>query len=463
MVAKRRPLIFVYDLPPQFNTNYLQGRRSKWECAPRLYDKLNRTTFNTDQAYGLEFSLHESLLSTPHRTTNPSEADFFFVPVYASCVVERMRGGGEASGINAPPRMSGNLAWFASSLLSSVQRHIMHSHPFWNQTGGRDHLWPIGLDEGACLAPRAIWRSTLLTHWGNTMAGGHSHSLTSREEEKWDEIPLTLRGGHVCFSPTKDLILPAWLPPSVKHLREQYWQRSFSDRSNLFFFAGDLGRDYEGGTADARFSYGIRQAVAALFASVPNKKGSLSPKHESGVVVTNVRVTGSDLSLHLGNSRFCGVFPSSGFTSDLEEAMRHGCIPVIVQDGIELPFQTLLDYNSFSIRLAEREIPKLVTTLKAISSKRGSAMQRVVAAVWQRLSYHSLHSQEARRQQERYGHNEAWAFGTSMLKGDDAITTLIQALHYKLHNDKWRRIFNFKQSREELQKIFGVPRSCLVT
>ncbi|GJP78702.1 hypothetical protein CLOP_g8971 [Closterium sp. NIES-67] len=92
----------------------------------------------------------------------------------------------------------------------------------------------------------------------------------------------------------------------------------------------------------------------------------------------------------------------------------------------------------------------------------GSALQATVQKVWQRLSYHSVIAQEAKRQQDEYGHNEAWAFGISLLKHDDAIDTLIEVLHYKLHNDRWRRVFNYKQSREELQKYFGVPKSCLV-
>lgn len=35
--------------------------------------------------------LHEGLLISPHRTSNPEEADFFFVPVYGSCLMERVR------------------------------------------------------------------------------------------------------------------------------------------------------------------------------------------------------------------------------------------------------------------------------------------------------------------------------------------------------------------------------------
>ncbi|CAI5488701.1 unnamed protein product [Closterium sp. Naga37s-1] len=470
-VVKRRPLIYIYDLPPQFNSNLLQGRRGKKECVPRLYDRLNRTAFLPDHIHGMEVSrvitpmscrqmgclhsmqggkkecvprlydrlnrtaflpdhihgmeiaLHEALLASKHRTTNAEEADFFFVPVYAACLWLRLTNGGDASGIQLLPHVQGNWAWHVAEMYSAVHRHIVHAYPHWNRSRGRDHLWPMGTDEGACLAPQAIWHGSMLTSWGNSMAA-HSHSVKAAPQQRWDDIPLTLRGGHLCYSAAKDIVLPAWLPPNVKHLHEQYWLRSFEEREHLFYFAGDLGSEYKGGSPDSRFSFGIRQAVAREFASVPNNKGQLGSQQEEGVIVTNER--GKGHSAQLGNARFCGVFPSNGFNADMEEAMKHGCIPVIIQDGIHLPFENALDYASFSVRIEERDIPNMLTKLKAITAEHGSALQGTVQKVWQRLSYHSVIAQEAKRQQDEYGHNEAWAFGISLLKDDDAIDTLIE-------------------------------------
>ncbi|CAI5954456.1 unnamed protein product [Closterium sp. NIES-65] len=425
-VVKRRPLIYIYDLPPQFNSNLLQGRRGKKECVPRLYDRLNRTAFLPDHIHGMEvrrIALHEALLASKHRTTNAEEADFFFVPVYASCFWLRLTNGGDASGIQLLPHVQGSWAWHVAEMYSAVHRHIVHAYPHWNRSRGRDHLWPMGTDEGACLAPQAIWHGSMLTSWGNSMAA-HSHSVKAAPQQRWDDIPLTLRGGHLCYSAAKDIVLPAWLPPNVKHLHEQYWLRSFEEREHLFYFAGDLGSEYKGGSPDTRFSFGIRQAVAREFASVPNNKGQLGSQQEEGVIVTNER--GKGHSAQLGNARFCGVFPSNGFNADMEEAMKHGCIPVIIQDGIHLPFENALEYASFSVRIEERDIPNMLTKLKAITAEHGSALQGTVQKVWQRLSYHSVIAQEAKRQQDEYGHNEAWAFGISLLKDDDAIDTLIE-------------------------------------
>jgi hypothetical protein len=47
---------------------------------------------NNAWRYPLESHLHELMLQSPHRTLNPEEADFFYVPVYASCFMEAVAG-----------------------------------------------------------------------------------------------------------------------------------------------------------------------------------------------------------------------------------------------------------------------------------------------------------------------------------------------------------------------------------
>lgn len=46
---------------------------------------------------------------------------------------------------------------------------VKAAHPFWNRTGGSDHIWLFSHDEGACWAPAEIYNSSIiLTHWGRT-------------------------------------------------------------------------------------------------------------------------------------------------------------------------------------------------------------------------------------------------------------------------------------------------------
>lgn len=64
-----------------------QYRIAKGSCTWREWDAADHANFSnpTANVYALETLFHEMLLQSPHRTLDPEEADFFYVPVYASC------------------------------------------------------------------------------------------------------------------------------------------------------------------------------------------------------------------------------------------------------------------------------------------------------------------------------------------------------------------------------------------
>jgi hypothetical protein len=79
-------------------------------------------------------------------------------------------------------------------------------------------------DEGACYAPKEIWNSMMLVHWGNTNTK-HKNSTTAYWADNWDDIPLDKRGNHPCFDPRKDLVLPAWKEPNPGAIWLKLWAR----------------------------------------------------------------------------------------------------------------------------------------------------------------------------------------------------------------------------------------------
>ncbi len=121
----------------------------------------------------------------------------------------------------------------------------------------------------------------------------------------------------------------------------------------------------------------------------------------------------------------CGVFPGDGFSARLEDSLLHGCIPVIVQDGILLAWENALNFSGFAVRLTEDDIPSMVEKLKAISDERRRFMWEGIRKIWQRWTYHSVVRQEAYRQNVWYGHR--WGERFSGFDKDDAIDTLFQA------------------------------------
>ena len=394
-VARLRPLIYVYEMPRRFTTDLLQRRQDKLFCTHRTYLQRNKTqyAYGIYQGYVLELLLHEWLLTSPHRTLNPAEADWFYVPVYASCAMV----------INifetpdTQPRVRFRAA-LASQLYVGAYEYVRHALPHWNASKGADHIWTFGYDEGACFAPKPIWSSMLISHWGNTMST-HNRCTTTYEDDRWDVpfdpptgLPIaTLIGGHGCYDPQKDIVLPSFrelttfLPPDPR----RRWDR----RPNLFFFSGDLGSPpgstSAGPHVSPNYSMGIRQAV---FRAASNSRAS------DIQVVGHLPQDWWHVKYHarMHNSTFCGAFPGDGWSGGISSAIFAGCVPVIIMDGIEMPFENVLDYSAFSIRIAESDVSKLPTILRAIPSAEVERLRYGLHIVRSRFGYSSLAHNERR-------------------------------------------------------------------
>lgn len=110
--------VFIYELPPKYNADWLANER----CNNHLFAS--------------EVAIHRALLNSGVRTFDPYEADFFFVPVYVSC---------NFSTVNGFPAIG-----HARSLLSSAVQLISSQYLFWNRSQGSDHVFVASHDYGAC-------------------------------------------------------------------------------------------------------------------------------------------------------------------------------------------------------------------------------------------------------------------------------------------------------------------------
>ena len=113
--------IFVYELPIWANTKII--KRNPW-C--------------TDSVFGTEQFIHEAILNNTFgvRTWDPEDADFFYVPIYPTCLVYRD---------------FGNFKKYRY-LIERVLEHIVNDYPYWVRSHGRDHIWPFVHDFGGCLS-----------------------------------------------------------------------------------------------------------------------------------------------------------------------------------------------------------------------------------------------------------------------------------------------------------------------
>ena len=92
------------------------------------------------------------------------------------------------------------------------------------------------------------------------------------------------------------------------------------------------------------------------------------------------------------------------------DAVTHGCIPVVIQDESEMFLEGAfteaglpLDYASFSLRLMESDLPRLVKVLRAVPPARIRELRR--AALWARdyFVYKDMYNPSASSRTELLG------------------------------------------------------------
>lgn len=430
--AALRPAIYVYELPVWFNGWLHETRMHPQDCTYRRYEHGANGTEWENYAFGLELALHEVLLASPHRTLNPEAADFFFVPAYGGCYISRFFRPTPLHTliINENPDdwkaapVRGN--FFYREALQWIRTH----HPYWNRTGGRDHLFAFPHDEGACVAPVELRNATLLTSWGR-LQRQPQNATTTMVEHSW-YVPAFVKQMYAslhCYDPSKDILLPVFT--SIKQIARSphvHRPRGLSPKRWLFHWRGQVLYHFP------NYSFGIRQQVCDLYA---DHQGS-SRWQDEGFLVSDKH--SRDYLDEMASSTFCGVFPGNGW-GHIETPILLGCIPVVVQDAILTPWENVLAFSSYALRLPRADLPRLPQILRRVPQSRIHSMQQAMSRVWERFTYSSLVVAERQRRctssmasphecsaiERRYGLKEPAA-----VTGRDAIDTLMQVLKARL-------------------------------
>lgn len=69
--TRKRPLIYIYEMPPKFTQHMLQYRFASEFCGHRLYREGNKTVAIDHAAYKGETGIHEMIAQSAHRTLDP--------------------------------------------------------------------------------------------------------------------------------------------------------------------------------------------------------------------------------------------------------------------------------------------------------------------------------------------------------------------------------------------------------
>lgn len=294
---------------------------------PELGVLASGAAFCRDNQWGFESAIHEWLLACPCRTNDPNHADFFFVPQYTACHLNVQSISEEES----------------DDLFVSLVQNLQH----FNRSRGRDHVFVFGGGFGVD-GPFRSWRS----HVADSI-------FLMAEPELWNPYPDISTPS---FSVYKDFLVPGRM-----NLRDVIASAKATpppgERAYLADFVGwnrPLHRS-QGGT------------------HVPSPRGSILAMSKEPDLHIRQDVPYAEAALGALNSRFCLVpRGKSAWSSRFFRVIFAGCVPVLLNDFYEPPFDALFDVSGFVARWPMKEVDsRFLDVLRAVPVE---ALEKMVAA-----------------------------------------------------------------------------------
>ncbi|CAM8978940.1 unnamed protein product [Rhodiola kirilowii] len=334
--------VYVYEMPHRFTYDLLRLFRDTYRETSNLTSNgspVHRLIEQHSIDYWLWADLiapeSERLLKTVIRVHKQEEADLFYVPFFTTISFFLL----EKQECKALYRDA--LKWITDQ-------------PAWNRSGGRDHIFPIhhpwSFKSVRKFVKKAIWLLPDMDSTGN-----------------W------YKPGQVYLE--KDLILP--YVPNVDFCDDKCASETATKRSTLLFFRGRLKRNAGGK---------IRSKLGTQLSGVDGVV------IEEGTAGEKGRIAAQN---GMRKSIFClspaGDTPSS---TRLFDAILSGCIPVIVSDELELPFEGIIDYRKIALFVSSSDAVQpgwLILYLKSITSSRIKDMQNNLV----KYSRHFIYSSPA--------------------------------------------------------------------
>ncbi|KAJ3681453.1 hypothetical protein LUZ60_015942 [Juncus effusus] len=270
--------------------------------------------------WGTQVKIHKLLLESKYRTMNKDEADLFFVPTYVKCV--RMMGG------------------LSDKEINQAYIKVLSQMPYFRRSGGRDHIFVFPSGAGAHLFKS--WNKYLNLSIFLTPEGDRTDKKNTSAFNTW-----------------KDIIIPGNIDDSMTGGSPIINPLPLNKRKYLANF---LGR--------AQNKTGRLQLIR-LAKQFPHKLESPELKFKGPD-----KLGRKEYFEHLRNAKFC-LAPrgESSWTLRFYESFFVECVPVILSDEIELPFEDDIDYKKVSIKWPSNKIgTELLDYLDSIPDEKIEAM-----------------------------------------------------------------------------------------
>jgi hypothetical protein len=299
-----RPLkVYMYDMSPEFHFGLLGWKPERngvvW---PDIRVNVPHHPGGLNLQHSVEYWLTLDLLFSelPEdsrssraaiRVKNSSEADVVFVPFFSSLSYNRF------SKVNQKQKKSQD-----KELQENVVKYVT-SQKEWKTSGGKDHV--------------------IMAH--------HPNSMSTARHKLFPAMFVVADFGR--YSPhvanvDKDIVAP------YKHLVPSYVNDTsgFDGRPILLYFQGAIYRKAGGF---------VRQELYNLLKEEKDVHFSFGSVRNHGISKAGEGMRSSKFCLNIA-----GDTPSS---NRLFDAIASHCIPVIISDDIELPYEDVLNYNEFCL------------------------------------------------------------------------------------------------------------------
>ncbi|KAJ7956398.1 Exostosin-like [Quillaja saponaria] len=337
--------VFMYDLPPEFHFGLLGWKGRVNETWPNVNNpnRIPQYPGGLNLQHSMEYWLTLDLLSSNTenvvrpcsaiRVENSSQADVLFVPFFSSLSYNRH------SKLHGKEKVSVN------KMLQDKLVQFLMGRREWKLLGGRDHL--------------------IVAHHPNSM-------LDARKKLGSAMFVLADFGRYPVeiANIQKDIVAP------YRHLTRTIPRAEsapFEKRPTLVYFQGAIYRK-DGGVIRQELYYLLKDQEDVHFA-FGNIKGNGINRASQGMAL----------------SKFClniaGDTPSS---NRLFDAIVSHCVPVIISDEIELPFEDILDYSEFCLFVRATDAVKngyLLNLLRSIKRDKWTKMWERLQDIVQHFEY----------------------------------------------------------------------------
>ncbi|CAH9076326.1 unnamed protein product [Cuscuta epithymum] len=368
--------VFVADLPRSLNYGLLEQYWSinsdirlgsevdneiRKAFLPKISDRFRPYPENPlIKQYSAEYWILGDLMTTPQlrkgsfaeRVFDAKDADVIFVPFFATLSAEMQLGLNKG----AFRKKIGNEDFKRQTMVVD----LLKQSEAWNHSGGRDHVFVL-------TDPVAMWhvRAEIAPAVLLVVDFGGWYKLDSKVAN--DSITDMIH--HTQVSLLKDVIVP------YTHLLPKLKLSENRERPTLLYFKGAKHRHRGGLVREKLWDLLVSQSGVIMEEGFPNATG----KEQS---IKGMRT--SDFCLHPA-----GDTPTS---CRLFDAIQSLCIPVIVSDDIELPFEGLIDYSEFAIFVAVSDALQpnwLVSHLRRYSTAQKDELRKNLARVHPIFDYDS--------------------------------------------------------------------------